>query len=75
MDLAHSDYLQRAFTSLLGELGHLWPKQDVDYVSDEVGHGEYGDALENLIAIGCGTAKDLARPNYNKSKPWPQPWG
>lgn len=52
MDLAHSDYLQRAFTSLLGEFGHLWPKQDVDYVSDEVGHGEYGDALENLIAIG-----------------------
>ncbi len=25
---------------------------DISYVQDEVGHGEYGDALENLIALG-----------------------
>lgn len=52
MDFAHSHRVERAFTDLLGELGGFWPKQDVHYVSEEVGHGEYGDALENLIALG-----------------------
>lgn len=57
MDLAHSHRVERAFTELLGELGRFWPKQDVDYVSEEVGHGEYGDALENLIALGLRNSK------------------
>jgi len=57
MDLAHSDRVERAFANLLGELGHFWPKEDVDYVSEEVGHGEYGDALENLIALGLRNGK------------------
>jgi hypothetical protein len=52
LDLAHPDRLHRAFTALLGELAGRWPGQDIDYVKDEAEHGEYGDALENLIAIG-----------------------
>ena len=51
-DLAHYDRLQRAFDDLLQDLSTAWPKQDLDYVREEVGHGEYSDALENLIAIG-----------------------
>jgi hypothetical protein len=57
VDLTHADHLQRAFTCLLEGLARLWPKQDVDYVSDEVAHREYGDALENLVAIGLRNGK------------------
>jgi hypothetical protein len=57
VDLAHADRLQRAFASLLESLARRWLKQDVDYVSDEVAHGEYGDALENLVAIGLRNGK------------------
>lgn len=51
-DLAHYDRLQRAFDGLLQDLSATWPKQDLEYVREEVGHGEYGDALENLVALG-----------------------
>jgi hypothetical protein len=51
-DLAHYDRLQRALGDLLQDLSAAWPKQDLDYIREEVGHGEYGDALENLIALG-----------------------
>jgi hypothetical protein len=64
-DLAHYDRLQRAFDDLLQNLCTAWPKQDLDYVREEVGHGEYGDALENLIALGlrngAGFSPDQAR--------------
>jgi len=50
--LAHYDRLQQAFDNLLKDLSTVWPKQDLDYVCEEVGHGEYSDALENLIALG-----------------------
>jgi hypothetical protein len=56
-DLARADRVRRAFTRLLEALAHQWPKQDVEYVSDEVAHGEYGDALENLVAIGLRNGK------------------
>lgn len=50
--------LQEAFAELLSMLDGAWPEADVAYVREEVGHGEYGDALDNLIAIGlnndCG---------------------
>jgi hypothetical protein len=64
-DLAHYDRLQRAFDDLLQNLCTAWPKQDLDYVREEVGHGEYGDALENLIALGlrsgAGFSSEQAR--------------
>ncbi len=51
-DLSHYDRLREAFDSLLHELAVTWPANDIEYVRDEVGYGEYGDALENLIALG-----------------------
>lgn len=57
IDPARFDRIHRTFTSLLEELGQVWAKQDVVYVIDEVAHGEYGDALENLIAIGLRNGK------------------
>lgn len=64
-DLAHHDRLQRAFDGLLQDLSATWPKQDLDYVREELRHDEYGDALENLIALGlrngAGFGPDQAR--------------
>ncbi|MBN9560050.1 MAG: hypothetical protein J0H14_04885 [Alphaproteobacteria bacterium] len=52
IDHAHPDQLHQLFTSLLHELSAAWPKQDLEYVLEEIDHGEYEDALENLIALG-----------------------
>jgi hypothetical protein len=62
IDPAHFDRVRRIFTSLLEELGQVWARQDIAYVSDEVTHGEYGDALENLIAIGLRNGKGFVPP-------------
>ena len=52
-NLAHYDRLERAFDSLLQDLLLAWPmEKNIEYVREEVGHGEYGEALENLIAVG-----------------------
>ena len=51
-DLAYYDRLQRAFNDLFQTLSATWPKPDLDYVREVVGQGEYGDALENLVALG-----------------------
>jgi hypothetical protein len=50
--MTQTDQLDKAFYGLLGELAGRWPQRDLDYVRDEVAHAEYGDALENLIALG-----------------------
>jgi transcription elongation GreA/GreB family factor len=50
--LAHYERLRRDFTTLLQELSVTWPKQDLKYVKEEVEYNEYGEALENLIAVG-----------------------
>ena len=41
-----------AFASLLADLSKTWPARDIAYVQDIVSHAEYGEALENLVAIG-----------------------
>ncbi len=51
-DLAHYNRLQQIFDGLLQDLSTVWLKQDLDYVREELEHGEYGDALENLVALG-----------------------
>jgi hypothetical protein len=51
-DLSHYDRLRNAFDVLLNDLAATWPANDLDYVREEVDYGEYGDALENLIALG-----------------------
>lgn len=51
-DLSHDERRCEAFNGLLRELAVTWPAGDIEYMRDEVGYGEYGDALENLIALG-----------------------
>ena len=78
---AHYDRLQRGFDNLLQDLSTVWPKQDLDYVREETGHGEYSDALENLIAMGlqngmglspdqAGQAEALAVAMGMEASPW-----
>ena len=57
---AHHDRLRQAFARLFQDLSATWPTQDLDYVREEVGHGEYGDALENLIALGLQNGKGFS---------------
>jgi len=44
--------IESQFARLLGDLGGTWARQDIVYVQDLIGHAEYGEALDNLIAIG-----------------------
>ncbi len=50
--LARLDRLRRTFAALLQDLSATWPVADIAFVREETEHGVYGDALENLIAIG-----------------------
>ena len=52
VDLDKLAHLRKTCAALLQDLSTKWEKQDVEYVREEVGHGVYDDALENLIAIG-----------------------
>jgi hypothetical protein len=52
VDLAQIENIHRRFSELLQGLESIWPIEDVNYVREEIAHGEYGDALENLIALG-----------------------
>lgn len=52
-DLAHFDRLREGFAQLLDDLLPAWPMEDdIEYVLEFLDHAEYGEALENLIAIG-----------------------
>jgi len=44
--------IESQFARLLGDLGGTWARKDIVYVQDLIGHAEYGEALDNLIAIG-----------------------
>ena len=57
LDFARVERMNQAFSVLLQELSATWPKKDIDYVDEEVGHREYEDALENLIALGLQNGK------------------
>ncbi len=56
---AHHD-LDQAFEMLLADLSESWASADIAYVRDIVSHGEYHDALENLIALD-----DNSRQTFN----------
>jgi hypothetical protein len=43
--------LDDAFGTLLSDLSTDWPVCDVAYVRDILAHAEYGEALENLLAL------------------------
>lgn len=52
-DLAHYDRLHDGFTRLLKDLLPTWPMEDdIKYVLEYLAQDEYGEALENLIAVG-----------------------
>ena len=50
-DLIRLGNVRRMFCDLLEDLSATWPSDQVAYVRDEVDHGEFGDALENAIAL------------------------
>ncbi len=56
-DLEHYTRLSQAFAPLLQDLSTTWPKEDLQYVREEVEHSEFGEALENLIAVGLQNNK------------------
>lgn len=65
-DPAHFDRLHEGFAQLLGDLLPVWPMEDdIEYVLESLDHNEYGEALENLIAVGLhngvGFSPDQAR--------------
>jgi hypothetical protein len=51
-DFAPYQKLDFAFASLLADLSETWAARDIAYVQEIVSHAEYGEALENLVAIG-----------------------
>jgi hypothetical protein len=65
VDLIKLAKLRQTFADLLDDLALTWPAKGIDYVREIVGHGVYGDALENLIAIeledGVGLSRDHVR--------------
>lgn len=49
--------LDFAFGKLFEALSSTWSKSDIQYVHELVAHAEYGEALENLVAIGRQSGK------------------
>lgn len=47
----HMRHLREGFAALLAELAPHWPAASMEYVREEVGHQEFGEALENLLAL------------------------
>jgi hypothetical protein len=48
--------LEVASSEIFADLSKTWPSADIAYLRDIVAHAEYGDALENLIALGVAKA-------------------
>ena len=46
------DGLRREMFDLLANLSATWPIEDTTYVRELVDHGEYAEALDELIATG-----------------------
>lgn len=66
--IEHFNRLTQAFASLFQDLSAMWPKQDLDYVREEVEHSEFGEALENLIAIGLQNGKGFSPAHIHQIK-------
>ncbi len=56
-DFAQYQGFELTFAKLLADLSKTWTQRDILYIRDIVSHAEYGDALENLIAIGQQNGK------------------
>ena len=64
-DVLHAD-LRGRLNSLLEGLSANWPDHDLAYIREEVGHGEYGDAWENLVALGLRNGAGFDRDQVRK---------
>lgn len=51
--------LEFGFSKLFLALSASWSVSDIKYVKELVSHAEYGEALENLVAIGQQKAKSF----------------
>ena len=52
-DPFHLDVMRQELSALLEDLLPSWPMEDdLEYVREYLDHGEYGEALDNLIAVG-----------------------
>ncbi len=53
IDPVHLNRMRRELNGLLDDLLPTWPMgDDLTYVREYLDNGEYGEALENLIAVG-----------------------
>jgi hypothetical protein len=56
------------FAKLLADLSQTWTTRDIAYVQDIVSHAEYGEALENLVAIGQRNGKGPVPASFAGSR-------
>ncbi len=59
-NIEHFNCLTQAFARLFQDLSAMWPKQNLNYAREEVEHFEFGEALENLIAVGLQNGKGFS---------------
>jgi|GEM_PF-3246502 len=50
-DLVELEAIRRSFLQLTDDLAAAWPADDLAVIREDIGYGEYGEALENLIAL------------------------
>jgi len=60
-DFAPYQKLELSFNQLLADLLKTWSTADIAYVRDIVAHAEFGEALENLIALGVSKGRKFDR--------------
>jgi len=51
LDIVKIEEIRGDFVGLLQSLSGILPESDIEYIREEIGHAEYGDALENLVAL------------------------
>lgn len=60
--------IRSSMNQLLDELSPHWPADMVRLMREEVGYGEYSDALQNLIAIAVRGHIEVTDAQYEKVK-------
>ncbi len=68
-DISHLARMHEALTAIVQDLSITWPKHDIACVEEEIGHREYGDALENLTAFSLQNGR-----GFNSSRSSKSPW-
>jgi hypothetical protein len=58
--------LDFAFVQLFEGLSKSWASSDLKEVRDLVSHAEYGEALDNLVAIGAQNGKGFSKDQLSR---------